>query len=437
MRAWRAPWRRRRRRATTARCACCRTACAAWPPTWGLELLADGLGAAEALVDGDTGKLVPDAEMPLLDTLGRLCGVLEKSMRAIRDLPAAAPGQALHAGQPAVASAAAMAAATAIDAAAAPAFDLARAADAGRQLRAALGRGALDDAAADAMAAALAGHPLAERVARVQGALSDFDFDLAARLLDAVLEAVDPLIAPLNEENDPMNAVAKTAVNKPLILAVDDEASNLQLLRQILQDHYRLCFAKDGPRALELTREERPDLILLDVMMPGMSGYEVCARLKADPATASIPIIFVTALADTDDELEGFEAGAVDYITKPVSQPIVRARVRNHLSLVRMDELRASRLEIVQRLGPCLRIQGQRDRPARDPDEPFRARARPGRRHERGAGRRTCCTRRRCTTSARSASPTASCKKPGPLDPDEWKDHAEPRHDRRRDHRAA
>ena len=153
--------------------------------------------------------------------------------------------------------------------------------------------------------------------------------------------------------SDATNAAegAATTANKPLILVVDDEASNLQLLRHILQDHYRLCFAKDGPRALALTHEARPDLILLDVMMPGMSGYDVCATLKASPATASIPVIFVTALADTDDELEGFQAGAVDYITKPVSPPIVRARVRNHLSLVRMDELRASRLEIVQRLG--------------------------------------------------------------------------------------
>ncbi|WP_313166149.1 response regulator [Massilia oculi] len=138
---------------------------------------------------------------------------------------------------------------------------------------------------------------------------------------------------------------------RPLILAVDDEASNLQLLRQILQDHYRLLFAKDGARALELARQEHPDLVLLDVMMPGMSGYEVCAALKAHPATASTPVIFVTALTETADEVEGFEAGAVDYITKPVSPPVVRARVRTHLSLVRMEELRASRLEIVQRLG--------------------------------------------------------------------------------------
>jgi putative two-component system response regulator len=135
------------------------------------------------------------------------------------------------------------------------------------------------------------------------------------------------------------------------ILAVDDEPTNLQLLRQILQDHYGLLFAKDGERALQLAQQERPDLILLDVMMPGMTGYDVCRKLKSVEATATIPIIFVTALADTADELTGFEAGAVDYISKPVSPPIVKARVRTHLSLVRMDELRETRLQIVQRLG--------------------------------------------------------------------------------------
>jgi putative two-component system response regulator len=139
--------------------------------------------------------------------------------------------------------------------------------------------------------------------------------------------------------------------NQPQILVVDDEASNLQLLRHILQDHYRLLFAKDGPRALELARSEQPQLILLDVMMPGMTGYETCAKLKEDALTANIPVIFVTALNDTDDEVIGFEAGAVDYITKPVSPPIVRARVRTHLSLVGVDELKKTRLEIVQRLG--------------------------------------------------------------------------------------
>ena len=138
---------------------------------------------------------------------------------------------------------------------------------------------------------------------------------------------------------------------KPLLLVVDDEAANLQLLRQILQDDYALLFAKDGARALALAQQERPALILLDVMMPGMSGHDACRRLKAEPLTAAIPVIFVTALGDMRDELSGFEAGAVDYITKPLSPAIVRARVRTHLSLVRIDELRETRLQIVRRLG--------------------------------------------------------------------------------------
>ncbi|MBB2496269.1 response regulator [Aquipseudomonas ullengensis] len=138
---------------------------------------------------------------------------------------------------------------------------------------------------------------------------------------------------------------------RPKLLLVDDEPTNLQVLRQILQDDYRLFFAKDGDKALELAARERPDLILLDVMMPGMTGYEVCTRLKQAAETLAIPVIFVTALADVDDEARGFEVGAVDYITKPVSPPIVRARVRTHLSLVRVDELKQTRLQIVQRLG--------------------------------------------------------------------------------------
>ncbi len=141
------------------------------------------------------------------------------------------------------------------------------------------------------------------------------------------------------------------AADTPLILAVDDEASNLHLLQHILQDHYRLLFAKDGARALELAQQEQPDLVLLDVMMPGMSGIDTCKALKANPLTAPIPVIFVTALSEIDDEVDGFDAGAVDYITKPVSPSIVRARVRNHLSLVRVDELRETRLQIVHRLG--------------------------------------------------------------------------------------
>lgn len=139
--------------------------------------------------------------------------------------------------------------------------------------------------------------------------------------------------------------------NRSTLLLVDDEPSNLHVLRHILQDDYRLLFARDGERALELAGTERPALILLDVMMPGITGHQVCEQLKANPLTDSIPVIFVTALSNVEDEIRGFELGAVDYIAKPVSSPIVRARVRTHLSLVRADVLRETRLNIVQCLG--------------------------------------------------------------------------------------
>ena len=138
---------------------------------------------------------------------------------------------------------------------------------------------------------------------------------------------------------------------RPRLLLVDDEPTNLQVLRHILQADYRLLFATDGERALQVAREQLPQLILLDIMMPHMDGYAVCCALKADAATASIPVIFITALNDSQDETAGFDVGGVDYLTKPVSPPVVRARVRTHLSLVRMDELRETRLQIVQRLG--------------------------------------------------------------------------------------
>lgn len=135
------------------------------------------------------------------------------------------------------------------------------------------------------------------------------------------------------------------------LLIVDDEPNNLQVLRHVLQDDYRLLFARDGEKAIEIAGDQCPNLILLDVMMPRLNGHDTCRRLKANPRTAHIPVIFVTALADSEDEFRGFEVGAVDYITKPISASVVRARVRTHLSLVRADELRDSRLQIIQRLG--------------------------------------------------------------------------------------
>ncbi len=137
----------------------------------------------------------------------------------------------------------------------------------------------------------------------------------------------------------------------PKILVVDDEATNLRLLKHILSDDYRLFFAKSGLEALRITQKEEPNLILLDVMMPDMSGYDVCTQLKQSDKTKHIPVIFVSALNEESDEEKGFNLGAVDYITKPVVPAIVKARVKTHLSLVNSDELKRTRLQVIQRLG--------------------------------------------------------------------------------------
>ncbi len=119
---------------------------------------------------------------------------------------------------------------------------------------------------------------------------------------------------------------------KQKILLVDDEPSNLRLLHSILKKEHALMVARDGREALRLAAMG-PDLILLDIMMPGMDGYEVCRCLKADDETRDIPVIFVTAKREEADEALGFEAGSVDYITKPISPLVVEARVKTHLSL--------------------------------------------------------------------------------------------------------
>lgn len=138
---------------------------------------------------------------------------------------------------------------------------------------------------------------------------------------------------------------------QPRILIVDDEPANLKVLRQVLQDSYRLSFARSGEAALELLDKEDIDLILLDIMMPDMTGFEVCEKVKGNSDTARIPTIFVTALKDTIDEETGFKLGAVDYITKPIVPAIVRARVKTHLSLVQADALKETQIDLIQRLG--------------------------------------------------------------------------------------
>ena len=124
-----------------------------------------------------------------------------------------------------------------------------------------------------------------------------------------------------------------------LILAVDDTASDLDLLAKILgREGYNLMLARDGSQALEIAARENPDLILLDVLMPDMDGIEVCRRLKADPATRGIPVIFITAQAESSEILAGFEVGAVDYVTKPFHIPELLARVRVHVELRRAQQ---------------------------------------------------------------------------------------------------
>lgn len=121
---------------------------------------------------------------------------------------------------------------------------------------------------------------------------------------------------------------------KPTILIVDDTPDNITLLCALLGDKYRNKVATNGIKALKIaSTSPRPDLVLLDIMMPEMDGYEVCSRLKADPDTRDIPVIFLTAKTQEADETKGFELGAVDYITKPISPPILLARVQTHIAL--------------------------------------------------------------------------------------------------------
>jgi putative two-component system response regulator len=126
--------------------------------------------------------------------------------------------------------------------------------------------------------------------------------------------------------------------NHPLILIVDDNPVNIDLLLNILKGEYRFGVAKNGAKALEYLEQNKPDLILLDVMMPEIDGFEVCKKLKADPRFTGIEVIFITALSDAKYIAQGFELGAVDYITKPFKAAEVKARVQTHMALKKMKE---------------------------------------------------------------------------------------------------
>jgi putative two-component system response regulator len=150
---------------------------------------------------------------------------------------------------------------------------------------------------------------------------------------------------------------------RPVILVVDDAAECIDVARVVLSSEFQVKAAISGGKALEVIAQSPPDLVLLDVMMPNMSGYEVCRRLKAEARTAQIPVIFATTLSDSESEAKGLELGAVDYVTKPYVPALLRSRVRTHVALFRQHielerlveartrELLETRLEIIRRLG--------------------------------------------------------------------------------------
>lgn len=125
---------------------------------------------------------------------------------------------------------------------------------------------------------------------------------------------------------------------KPILLIVDDQPINIRLLYELFNDECDVYMASSGENALEKAKELLPDLILLDVVMPGLNGYDVCRKIKSDPLTASIPVVFVTGHYDEADEVQGFECGAVDFIHKPINPVITRARIQNQLLLKRQSD---------------------------------------------------------------------------------------------------
>lgn len=142
---------------------------------------------------------------------------------------------------------------------------------------------------------------------------------------------------PVNERDT--TSLLAPIPQRPRLLLVDDQPINIQVLHQVFAPDHQVFMATSGEQALVQCRAQNPDLVLLDVMMPGMDGYEVCARLKADEATRHIPVIFVTAQSDPREEERGLDLGAVDFISKPINAKIVRARVKTHITLKHQSDL--------------------------------------------------------------------------------------------------
>ncbi|MFZ2308662.1 MAG: response regulator [Rhodoferax sp.] len=195
---------------------------------------------------------------------------------------------------------------------------------------------------------------------------------LASRQVPAVMrrKGAAPVVRVDRDalERDP-EASAGGAPSKPVLMVVDDVADNLDVLVELLGDDYHVRAANSGERALKLLATGRmPDLILLDVMMPEMDGFEVCRRIKANPATADIPVIFLTAMSDATDVTRGFEIGAVDFVSKPADPPILRARIGTHLKLLRsFAELKRNRVALIEQntvLQDNLRLREEMERMA-------------------------------------------------------------------------
>ena len=147
------------------------------------------------------------------------------------------------------------------------------------------------------------------------------------------------------QPNSPAAAAPPPQLAQSTLLLVDDQAVNIEVLYRALAGHHRVLMATSGEQALALCRDDPPDLVLLDVVMPEIDGHEVCRRLKADPATSAIPVIFVTAYNNPSEEARGLELGAVDFIAKPISPAVVRARVKTHLEFARSSALLAAFFE--------------------------------------------------------------------------------------------
>lgn len=145
-----------------------------------------------------------------------------------------------------------------------------------------------------------------------------------------------------DQMNDQMNILAKGQMKKQTVLVVDDTPLNIRILIETLGDEFDVDFANSGQEALEMVAENVPDLILMDIQMPDMDGFAVCKALKANPLSQGIPLIFITAMSQQEDEIHGLELGAVDYITKPFNPTVTRLRVRNQLELKRLRDVQTS-----------------------------------------------------------------------------------------------